>query len=149
VVLEDRVRKLGPVLPPLRFNSSICIGDQNDSIIALSRPFPSVPNDGRVQDWRGEITVPGDGCTRLRLQEATEPSDVRIDRSAGLGGRMLTPQPVHRQVDRDRQSNGAYGSDKVSTRSRQGRYSTIRARTAEGPARDVFSAGRITHGKGP
>lgn len=119
------------------------------SIIALSRPFPSVPNDGRVQDWRGEITVPGDGCTRLRLQEAKEPSDVRIDRSAGLGGRMLTPQPVHQQADRDRQSNGAYRSDKVSTRSRQGRYSTIRARTAEGPARDVFSAGRITHGKGP
>lgn len=30
----------------LRFNSSICIEDQNDSIIAVSRPSPTVPNDG-------------------------------------------------------------------------------------------------------
>lgn len=31
----------------LRSSSSICIEDQNDSIIALSRPSPTVPNDGR------------------------------------------------------------------------------------------------------
>ncbi len=31
----------------LRLSSSICIEDQNDSIIALSRPSPTVPNDGR------------------------------------------------------------------------------------------------------
>ena len=30
----------------LRFSNSICIDDQNDSIIALSRPSPTVPNDG-------------------------------------------------------------------------------------------------------
>jgi hypothetical protein len=35
------------VFQRLRLSSSICIEDQNDSIIALSRPPPTLPNDGR------------------------------------------------------------------------------------------------------
>lgn len=35
------------VFQRLRLSGSICIEDQNDSIIALSRPSPTVPNDGR------------------------------------------------------------------------------------------------------
>lgn len=30
-----------------RFRSSICIDDQKDSIMALSRPSPTDPNEGR------------------------------------------------------------------------------------------------------
>jgi hypothetical protein len=58
------------------------------------------------------------------------------------------PDPLH-HLGCGSITAGAYRSDKVSTRSRQGRHSTVGAPTTEGPARDMFSAGRVTHGKGP
>lgn len=44
-VLEDLVDQLGPGFHFLRSRNSVCIFDQNDSIIALSYPSPTVPSE--------------------------------------------------------------------------------------------------------
>jgi hypothetical protein len=51
-VLEDLVGQFDASVPFLRSRSSVCILDQKDSIIALSKASPTVPSEGiRPADW--------------------------------------------------------------------------------------------------
>lgn len=110
------------VLHRFRFSSSICIDDQNDSIIALSSPSPTVPNEGispaerivspEAQEvncvpWSAWTTPPGAGSRFFKaMSSALITSFVSgldsIDQPSKLGyyrykHRSLAPTKMRRQ----------------------------------------------------